>query len=121
VKLDNLVHVAHNVHVGEHSAFAALVGVAGSTTLGRHTRLGGQVGVVGHLELADNISVTAASAVLQSVGRPGDTLMGVPAGPQREVAKQWSSIRRLPELLRRVREMERTLASIREAGRVHDG
>jgi len=116
VKIDNLVQVAHNVRVGEHSAFAALVGIAGSSSIGAYTRLGGMVGVVGHLDLPANLDVTAGSIVLQSVGEPGDTLMGYGAGPRREKAREMAATRRLPELLKRMREVERTLALLTDSG-----
>jgi len=111
VKLDNLVHIAHNVRVGEHGALAALVGIAGSTTIGAYARFGGQAGAVGHLELPDNLAVTAATAILQEVGEPGGTVMGLPAASQRDTAKVWAAQRRLPDLLKRVRELERLLAA----------
>ena len=63
VKLDNLVHIAHNVHVGAHTAMAACVGIAGSTRIGAHCTFAGQAGVVGHVQICDHVHIGAACAV----------------------------------------------------------
>lgn len=112
VKIDNLVHIGHNARIGEHGAFAALNGVAGSTVIGSHARFAGQVGVVGHIEIADRTSIASATKVLQSVEEPGTTLMGFPAREQREAAKVWAAEKRLPDLLRRMRALERRLEAL---------
>ncbi|MBT8337827.1 MAG: UDP-3-O-(3-hydroxymyristoyl)glucosamine N-acyltransferase, partial [Gemmatimonadetes bacterium] len=107
-KLDNLVHLAHNVHVGPHCAAAALVGIAGSTRLGTGVFLGGQAGVIGHLELQDGVKVAAASAVFRDVPA-GVTVSGQPARPNREFLRARASLERLPRWLDRVKELERRL------------
>ncbi|MDT8369178.1 MAG: UDP-3-O-(3-hydroxymyristoyl)glucosamine N-acyltransferase [Longimicrobiales bacterium] len=109
VKFDNLVHIAHNVRVGADGFFAALVGIAGSTRIGARVRMGGQSGAVGHLDLPDDLSVGAASKLLGDLD-PGDRrVMGYPAGAGDEVARVWAAQRRLPDLLRRVRALERAV------------
>lgn len=71
VIIDNLVHIAHNVVIGDHSAIAAGVGIAGSTRIGKYCMLGGKVGVVGHIEIADGVQVTGGSRVLKGIDKAG--------------------------------------------------
>jgi len=71
VKIDNMVHVGHNVSIGSGTAMAAQVGISGSTTVGKNCMLGGQVGVVGHLSISDNVQVTGKGHITNSVTEPG--------------------------------------------------
>lgn len=71
VIIDNLVHIAHNVKVGDGTAMAACVGIAGSTTIGKYCLLAGQVGVAGHLSICDGVQVNGGARVLQSIKKPG--------------------------------------------------
>lgn len=71
VIIDNLVHIAHNVVVGDGCAMAAGVGIAGSTTIGKYCLLGGQVGVVGHISICDGVQVNGGARILQSITTPG--------------------------------------------------
>lgn len=73
VKLDNLIHIAHNVHIGEDTAIAACVGIAGSTHIGKRCTLAGQVGVVGHIEITDDAHITGAAVVSHTIGTPLET------------------------------------------------
>src|SRR6218665_1231875 len=77
VKIDNLVHLAHNVEIGAHSAMAAQVGVAGSAKIGKHVMVGGQAGISGHLTIADGTKIVAQSGIPSTV-KKADTLMGSP-------------------------------------------
>ncbi|MEQ9568691.1 MAG: UDP-3-O-(3-hydroxymyristoyl)glucosamine N-acyltransferase, partial [Longimicrobiales bacterium] len=110
-KLDNLVHLAHNVRTGPHCAAAALVGVAGSTRLGAGVFLGGQAGVIGHLELGEGVKVAAAAAVYRDVP-PGTTVSGHPARPNREFLRSRAHLERLPKLVERVKELEARLEEL---------
>ena len=101
-KLDNLVQIAHNVVIGEHTVMAALSGVAGSTRVGKHCMIGGQVGISGHLEIADNTSIGAQSGVSKSVKESGKMLFGYPAKELREAKRIEGAIRMLPELIEEV-------------------
>ncbi len=85
VKLDNQVQVAHNVHIGEHSALAGCVGIAGSATIGKHCMLGGGVGIAGHLEIADDVTITGMSMVTKSIKKAGTYSSGWSV----KEAKQW--------------------------------
>src|SRR6185369_16269422 len=107
-KLDNLVMVAHNCEVGAHSFLAAQVGIAGSTKIGRGVQMGGQAGAAGHLTIGDGVQIAAQSGVPNSVAA-GKVVGGYPAievGLWRRTA---AALLRLPQLLRRVRRLERRL------------
>lgn len=71
VQIDNLVHIAHNVQIGENCAIAARAGIAGSSIIGKHCQIGGMVGIVGHLIIADNVIISATSTVNQSISKAG--------------------------------------------------
>ncbi|MSU34174.1 MAG: UDP-3-O-(3-hydroxymyristoyl)glucosamine N-acyltransferase [Pedosphaera sp.] len=108
-KIDNLVQIAHNVTIGEHCILVAQVGIAGSTKLGDYVTLAGQVGLAGHLRLGDRVTVAAQSGVMHSIPE-GQKWMGAPAQPDRVMKRQLLAMERLPELLRRVSELERQIA-----------
>jgi UDP-3-O-[3-hydroxymyristoyl] glucosamine N-acyltransferase len=108
VKMDNLVHLAHNVEVGEYSFLVAQVGVSGSTKLGKGVALAGQVGVTGHIELGDGVQVGAQSGVHRSVP-PGQTVSGYPARPQKEWLQIMGHLPRLPEIYQRLKRLEQKL------------
>lgn len=107
-KLDNLVMIAHNCEVGAHSFLAAQVGIAGSTKIGRGVQMGGQAGAAGHLTIGDGVQVAAQSGVPNSVPA-GKTIGGYPAVEVGLWRRTSAAILRLPELLRRVRRLERRL------------
>ncbi len=107
-KLDNLVHLAHNVRLGAASLLAAMVGIAGSTRIGKGAQMGGQAGVINHLELGDGVQLAAASVVLRDL-RDGEVVSGSPARPNRDNLRRLAHVERLPKLVERVRELERRL------------
>lgn len=96
-KLDNLIQVAHNVHIGHHNVFASQSGIAGSTCIGDWNRVGGQVGFAGHITVGDNNEIGAQSGIPNNVGS-GCRLMGYPAIDARQFAKNLVYIKKLPEL-----------------------
>jgi UDP-3-O-[3-hydroxymyristoyl] glucosamine N-acyltransferase len=104
-KIDNLVQIAHNVAIDEQGALAAQAGVAGSTRIGKRVRLGGQAGVIGHIAIGDDVSIGAQAGVIGDVPA-GETVSGYPARPHREALRVEAELRRLPELIRRVRALE---------------
>ncbi len=106
VKIDNLVQVAHNVVIGEDTAIAAQTGISGSTALGKHVVLAGQVGLVGHIEIADNVIVTAQSGVSKSLTETGKMYRGSPAKEFHEELRLEAAMRRLPELIKTLRELQ---------------
>jgi len=105
-KIDNLVQVAHNVAIGEHSALAAQCGLAGSARLGKGVRVGGQAGIAGHFRVADGAQVAGQAGVTGPVGA-GETVSGYPARPHREALRTLAHLQQLPDLARRVRALER--------------
>ena len=111
VKIDNLVHLAHNVTVGEHSLLVAQAGVSGSTRLGRRVILAGQAGLVGHIELGDGVRVGAQSGVTRSVPA-GQDVSGSPAFPQKEWLKSMVLLPQLPDLYQRLKRLEAQLAEL---------
>ena len=112
-KIDNLVQIAHNVTTGENCIIVAQSGISGSTTLGNSVRLAGQSGIVGHITLADNVTVGAKAGVSKSCA-PGTSVWGAPARPAKLERRIQASLRRLPELSKRVRALEKQLAELEE-------
>jgi UDP-3-O-[3-hydroxymyristoyl] glucosamine N-acyltransferase len=110
-KIDNLVQIGHNVEVGEHSILVAQVGVSGSSRLGRGVVLAGQVGVADHVTIGDGSLVGAQGGVPSSL-EAGGKFLGTPARPMIEAKRIMAAERRLPELLRRVRALERALEAL---------
>jgi UDP-3-O-[3-hydroxymyristoyl] glucosamine N-acyltransferase len=113
-KIDNLVQIGHNVAVGEHCLIVAQTGVAGSTRMGNFVTLAGQVGLAGHLRIGHRVMVAAQSGVMNHIP-DGEKWMGAPARPGHQMKRQLIAVERLPELLRRVGELERRLAAVSPA------
>ncbi len=114
-KIDNLVQIAHNVRVGEHTAMAAQVGISGSTHIGHHVQLGGQAGLAGHLTVGDRAIVGAQAGVTKDV--PAATFVsGYPAMDHKRAMKLQAHLARLPELKQRLTELETRLAALEERG-----
>ena len=111
-KIDNLIQIAHNVVIGEHCIVCAHTGISGSTKLGNYVTLAGQVGLAGHLNIGNQVTVAAQSGVMHDIPDGGKWL-GSPAQPDRQTKRQWIAVHQLPELLRRVAELERRLANSR--------
>ena len=107
VKFDNLVHIAHNVEVGENSYLAACNVVAGSTRIGKNCMFSGQVGLVGHLQIADNTIITAQSGISKSIPKPGGVYMGSPAFDANKYRKAFVIFRNLESLAQRVDKLEK--------------
>lgn len=105
-KLDNLIMVAHNVVIGEHTVIAAQTGISGSTRVGSRVMMGGQVGLTGHIEIADGTKLGAQSGVHRSITEPGRSYFGSPALPQREAFRIQGAMARLPELLTTIRTLQ---------------
>ncbi len=87
VKLDNLVHIAHNVILGENSAIAASCAIAGSTVIGKNFQMGGLSGILGHLEIADNVLIGAHTLITKSIKKPGNYVGIMPAQEHKDWAK----------------------------------
>ncbi len=104
-KIDNLVHIAHNVEIGENSMILAQVGIAGSATLGNNVILAGQSGVVGHIKLEDNVILGSKSAVSKNI-KKGSIVSGIPAVDHVKFRKNVALINRLPKLVDRITALE---------------
>lgn len=105
-KLDNLIQVAHNCEIGENTVMAAQAGMAGTTKVGKNCIIGGQVGLGGHITIADRTSFGAKAGVGKSIKEPGQALMGAPAIPVKEFYKAYAIYKNLPEILKRIAELE---------------
>lgn len=112
VKLDNLVQIAHNVVIGDHTAVAAQAGISGSTKIGEHCLIGGQVGFVGHITIAAGNKFQAQSGVAKSVTKKDGAWAGAPAFDYQQNLKSQVIFRNLPALEKRLRELEAKLAAL---------
>ena len=110
VKLDNLVHIAHNVEIKENCYLAAQNVVAGSTTIGKNCMFSGQVGIIDHLEIADNTMIAAQSGVSKSIKKAGTAHMGSPSMDVMKYRKSYIHFRNLQAIVDRVSELEKKLA-----------
>ncbi len=106
VKLDNQIQIAHNVEIGSNSVIAAQTGVSGSTKIGKNVMAGGQVGISGHLAIADGIKIAGKTGVTKSFLTANMTLTGYPAAEQKQSLRSQVYLKNLPELEKRVQELE---------------
>ncbi len=113
VKTDNLVHIAHNVTVGENTVLVAQVGISGSVTIGKHVILAGQAGVSGHLAIGDDVTIGPQAGISKSV-QSGAVVSGTPEMPHRLWLRVQRIIPRLPELKKKLSEIENRLKKIEE-------
>lgn len=107
-KLDDQVHVAHNVKIGEHTVIAAQSGIAGSTEIGKWVMMGGQVGVKDHVKVADNTIVMAQSGISKNTEK-GKMYVGSPAKERKIAWREMAYLSRLEELFKRVKKLEQKL------------
>ena len=113
VKLDNLIQVAHNVEIGEHTVIAAQTGIAGSTKIGKRCMIGGQVGIIGHLQIADDVKIAAQSGIGNTVSEPGTILQGSPAFEVGRYKRAYAGFRNLPELQKEISELRKQLIDLK--------
>ena len=112
VKLDNLVHLAHNVEVGENSALAAQVGISGSTHLGKNCVVGGQTGFVGHLHIANGSKFGGQCGVMGSIKEENQEFMGTPIQPLRQYLVSNARFRHIDEMARKIDDLEKQLKKL---------
>ena len=110
VKLDNLIQIAHNVEIGEDTAMAGCVGVAGSTKIGKRCTLAGSVGLFGHIEIADDVHISAATVVSKSITKPGRYTGYFPFSEHHAWERNAAMVRHLADLRSRVKNLESALA-----------
>ena len=106
VKLDNLVHIAHNVEVGSHTYMAASVIIAGSTKIGKNCLIAGQVGIVGHIEIADNTILSAQCGISKSITEPGQIYLGSPALEHTKFKKAFIHFKNFESIVKRITKLE---------------
>lgn len=109
VKLDNLIQIAHNAEIGKHTVIAAQSGISGSTKIGEYAVIGGQVGVVGHISIANGSQIQAQSGVNRTIAEEGKKWSGTPVAPYNAQMRSQVVYSRLPELERRLEELEHLL------------
>jgi UDP-3-O-[3-hydroxymyristoyl] glucosamine N-acyltransferase len=113
-RLDNLIQVAHNAEVGENTVIAAQAGISGSTKVGKKVMIGGQAGLVGHIQIADGAKINAQSGVSKSIKSPGTYVTGSPASENISALRSQALIRNLPEIERRLKELEALVKQLHE-------
>lgn len=106
VKIDNLVQIAHNVEIGENTVIASQTGIAGSTKIGKNCTIGGQVGIVGHISIGNNVKIQAQSGIGRNL-KDNEVVQGSPALGYTEYNKSYVVFRKLPELAKRVNDLEK--------------
>jgi len=107
-KLDNLIQIGHNVKIGKGCLIVSQVGISGSTTLGDYVTVGGQAGLAGHIFVGEKARIGAQSGVTKDV-KPEQTVSGYPAIPHREARKREVYLRRIPDIMKRLKTLEDTL------------
>jgi UDP-3-O-[3-hydroxymyristoyl] glucosamine N-acyltransferase len=112
-KLDNLNQIGHNVEIGENTVIAAQSGVAGSTKVGKNCQFGGQSGIAPHIQIADGVKVTPQAGIPNTIKEPGSIVMGTPAFNIREFQKSFIVYKQLPDLFKRVKELENELKKLK--------
>ena len=106
-KIDNQVHIAHNVIVGEHTAIAAQTGIAGSTTIGNYCIIAGKAAITGHITIADHTTIGGSTGVSKSIKKPGQTLFGFLAMDLKEFLRSYTVFKNLDDLQKRVQQLEK--------------
>ncbi len=106
VRLDNLVQIAHNVRIGEHTAMAAMTGISGSTVIGKRCMFAGQTGTVGHVTICDDVIITGKTMITKNIDKPGTYAGGFPAEESGTWKRQVARFRRLDVLESRVSALE---------------
>lgn len=110
-KIDNLVHIAHNVVFGEHCLIMGQCGFAGSTQFGNYCVIASQSGVSGHLKIGHQVTVGGKSGVIRDQA-DGQTVLGYPAVPEKQAKRQWLGVQQLPDLIVRMRQLEKQLDEV---------
>ena len=111
VKLDNLIQVAHNVEIGDNTVIAAQTGISGSTKIGKNCMIGGQVGITGHLNIGDGVMIAAQSGVGSNIP-DGKVVQGSPAFDIAPYRKSYVYFRKLPDLVKRLDELEKQIKNL---------
>ncbi len=111
-KLDNLIQIAHNVEIGANTVIAAQAGISGSTKLGKNIMMGGQAGIVGHITIADGSKINAQSGVTKSIKVPNTAVTATPAYDYNAALRSQAISRNLPELEKRIKDLEKLVTEL---------
>jgi UDP-3-O-[3-hydroxymyristoyl] glucosamine N-acyltransferase len=114
VKLDNLIQIAHNVEIGNNTVIASQSGISGSTRVGENCIIGGQVGIVGHIQIAKGSQINAKSGISKSISEENKQWNGAPVSPFRDSLKMQAVYRRLPDLEKKIEELEQMLRDLKQ-------
>jgi UDP-3-O-[3-hydroxymyristoyl] glucosamine N-acyltransferase len=112
VKIDNLVQIAHNVVIGEHTVIASQTGISGSTKIGKYCMLAGQVGIAGHIEIADHTIIMAQSGIHRNIEEQGKSYFGYPADEARKAQRVYAAMKMLPDLVREITVLQKKVEDI---------
>lgn len=112
VKLDNLIQIAHNVTIGEHTAIAACVAIAGSVSIGKHCQIGGASAIAGHLHITDDVIITAMSMVINSIKVAGIYSSGMPINENRAWRKNIIRFKQLDTMAKKIRQLEAQIKNL---------
>jgi UDP-3-O-[3-hydroxymyristoyl] glucosamine N-acyltransferase len=112
VKLDNQIQVAHNVHIGAHSAIAGCVGIAGSAKIGKHCTVGGSGMILGHLEIADRVNISAGTLVTKSIAKAGTYTSVMPFSMHQDWLKNAAHLRHLDKMAEKLSELEKKISEL---------
>ncbi len=115
VKLDNLIQIAHNVEVGAHTVIAGQSGIAGSSKVGKHAVVGGQVAIAGHLNIADGVMIQGQSGIGGNITEANSKWYGTPAIEYRNYLRSYAHFRNLPDVVQKMRSLEKELEAIKKS------
>lgn len=115
VKLDNLIQIGHNCHIGAHTVIAGCAGIAGSARIGKHCRIGGAAMILGHLEITDDVTISPGSMITRSIAKPGTYTALMPFQAHKEWLKTAAHVRHLDALVERIARLEHDLNELKES------
>jgi UDP-3-O-[3-hydroxymyristoyl] glucosamine N-acyltransferase len=113
VKLDNLIQIGHNCHIGAHTVIAGCVGIAGSARIGRHCRIGGAAMILGHLEIADGVTISPGSMITRTIAKPGTYTALMPFQEHGDWLRTAAHVRHLESLVERIARLENELSKLK--------
>lgn len=112
-KIDNLVQVAHNVEIGQHTAIAAQTGIAGSSKIGNHVLMGGQVGIIGHVEISDQVMLATRTGVSKNLPKKG-SYRGSPAIPLDQYNRQYVYLKQIEKFINQIKELQKQVDELKQ-------
>ncbi len=112
VKLDNLIQIAHNCHIGAHTVIAGCVGVAGSAIIGKHCKIGGAAMILGHLKITDDVTISPGSMIMRSIHKAGTYTALMPSQAHEDWLKTAANIRHLTQLTDKIRDLEQMVVTL---------